>query len=153
MTFFTFSLAILMGAAVSVYIPMTAQTARILGAPILGNLPFFFFGLVTSVVLVFATGNKLPTAAKFADVPTWLLLAGVFSAAIILGNSYLIPRIGTNALFVLLVAGQIVFGIFINHFGLLGVPVQPATMAKIAGSVLVLGGAFLVSFGDSLFQK
>jgi transporter family-2 protein len=71
----------------------------------------------------------------------------------IFGSSYLVPRIGTGALFVLLVAGQIIIGAVINHYGLLGIPEQSISTVKLSGTVLVLAGAVLVSFGDQLFAK
>jgi transporter family-2 protein len=54
---------------------------------------------------------------------------------------------------VLLVAGQIIIGAVINHYGLLGVPEQSISTVKLSGTVLVLAGAVLVSFGDQLFAK
>jgi hypothetical protein len=52
------ALAIVMGVAVSVYLPMQVNGGRILGAPALFNAVFFFFGMVTSAVIFFATGGK-----------------------------------------------------------------------------------------------
>ncbi|MGA1179288.1 MAG: DMT family transporter [Marivivens sp.] len=153
MTIFNFLLALGMGAAISIYLPMISQSARILGAPVLGNVPFFAIAFLSSVVLVFVTGHELPTMAKLAEVPAWLFIAGVVSALMIFGSSYLVPRIGTGALFVLLVAGQIIIGAVINHYGLLGVPEQSISTVKFSGTVLVLAGAVLVSFGDQLFAK
>ena len=153
MTIFNFLIALGMGAAISIYLPMISQSARILGAPVLGNVPFFAIAFLSSVVLVFVTGHKLPTMAKLAEVPAWLFIAGVVSALMIFGSSYLVPRIGTGALFVLLVAGQIIIGAVINHYGLLGVPEQSISTVKFSGTVLVLAGAVLVSFGDQLFAK
>ena len=153
MTFFNFLLALGMGAAISIYLPMISQSARILGSPVLGNVPFFAIAFLSSVVLVFATGHRLPTMAKLAEVPAWLFIAGVVSALMIFGSSYLVPRIGTGALFVLLVAGQIIIGAVINHYGLLGVPEQSISTVKLSGTVLVLAGAILVSFGDQIFAK
>ncbi len=69
MTIFNFLLALGMGAAISIYLPMISQSARILGAPDLGNVPFFAIAFLSSVVLVFVTGHKLPTMAKLAEVP------------------------------------------------------------------------------------
>ena len=83
MTIFNFLLALGMGAAISIYLPMISQSARILGAPVLGNVPFFAIAFLSSVVLVFVTGHKLPTMAKLAEVPAWLFIAGVVSALMI----------------------------------------------------------------------
>ncbi|MCB2137550.1 MAG: DMT family transporter [Rhodobacteraceae bacterium] len=153
MTLFNFILAMAMGAAISIYLPMIAQSARILGAPILGNVPFFGIAFATSILLALGSGHRLPGPAKLAEVPAWLFLAGIVSALMIVGSSYLVPRIGTGALFVLLVAGQIIIGAVINQYGLLGVPAQAISAPKLAGTLLVLAGAVLVSFGDKLFAK
>lgn len=153
MTIFYYLMAMGMGAVMSIYLPMIAQSARIMGAPVLGNLPFFAIALGTSVVMALATGQRPSALGKLADVPVWMLTAGILSALMIFGSSFLVPRIGTGALFVLLVAGQILVGMLINQYGLLGVPMQQASAIKLGGSVLVVAGAVLVTFGDAWFAK
>ena len=141
-----FFLAIVMGGIMSVYIPMIAQSARVMGAPIMGNVPFFFIAFLSSVAIAFASGMRSGEFLKIADVPAWLFLAGVMSALIIVGATFLVPRIGTGALFVMLVTGQILAGMLINHFGLLGVPVQSINLPAALGAILVIVGAGMVTF-------
>lgn len=140
-------LAILMGAVMSIYIPMISQSARVMGAAVMGNVPFFFVAFVTSVLVAVLSGQRSDAFRKIADVPPWLFLAGVMSAGIIVGATFLVPRIGTGALFVLLVTGQILAGLAINQLGLLGVPAQPMTLSIGVGALMVLAGAALVTFG------
>ena len=140
-------LAILMGAVMSIYIPMISQSARVMGAAVMGNVPFFFVAFVTSVVVAVLSGQRGEAFARIAQVPPWLFLAGVMSAGIIVGATFLVPRIGTGPLFVLLVTGQILAGLAINHFGLLGVPAQATTLPVALGAVMVISGAALVTFG------
>ncbi|MEO0343217.1 MAG: DMT family transporter [Pseudomonadota bacterium] len=147
-----FALALALGASFAIYLPMLAWSSRVLGSPILGNVPFFFLAFLTSAVLALLTTDVKNGLELAADVPKWLWLAGFVSAFMILGASYLTPRIGTAALFVLMVAGQIAVGAVINQFGLLGVPAQPISWIKLAGIVVVLVGAVLVSFGDELID-
>ncbi|MDD9920960.1 MAG: DMT family transporter [Boseongicola sp.] len=147
MSIHLYLLAIVMGAVMSIYIPMISQSARILGAAVMGNVPFFFVAFVTSVVIAILSGQRGDAFAKIAQVPPWLFLAGVMSAGIIVGATFLVPRIGTGALFVLLVTGQILAGVLINQFGLLGVPAQPMTLPIAAGAAMVVAGAALVTFG------
>jgi len=153
MTTTNFLLALAMGAAISIYLPMIAHTARIMGAPSMGNVPFFAVAFVVSVLIAGVNGDLGSGMAKIGDVPKWLFLAGVVSALMILISTYLIPQIGTGAFFVLLVAGQIIVGAIINQFGLLGVPAQPTSFIKLSGTIFVLGGAILVSFGDQLMGR
>ena len=147
MTIYFYVLAMLMGAVMSIYIPMISQSARVMGAAVMGNVPFFFVAFVTSVIVALVSGQRGASFAKIAQVPPWLFLAGVMSAGIIVGATFLVPRIGTGALFVLLVTGQILAGVVINQFGLLGVPAQPMTLAVGGGALMVVVNTVMVTFG------
>lgn len=149
MVYFYYVLAMVMGAAISVYLPMIAQSSRIMGSPFMGNVPFFFVAFATSVAISLGAGQRFADYSKMTNVPLWMFLAGVVSALMIIGSSFLIPKIGTGAFFVLIVAGQILIGFVINQFGLLGVPVQPVGLLKALGGVLVLAGAVIVTIADN----
>ncbi|MCB1501291.1 MAG: DMT family transporter [Bauldia sp.] len=146
MLYLNMILAMVMGATISLYVPMIAQSARIMGSPVMGNVPFFAVALVTSVVITWLSGGRLSDFSRITQVPAWLFVAGILSAVMIVGSSYLVPRIGTGALFVGMVAGQIILGMVINQIGFLNVPVQPITALKAFGAAMVIGGAAIVTF-------
>lgn len=136
--------ALAIGASFSIYLPMLSQTGRIVGSPALANVPFFLIGATVSAIAFLLTAR--PSAVtRFVDVPPWLFLAGVVSGIVIVGTTALIPRIGPGVFFVLIVAGQVVMGAIVSHFGVLGSPLDPLTLKKLAGMVLVIGGAYLVA--------
>jgi bacterial/archaeal transporter family-2 protein len=54
------------------------------------------------------------------------------------------PRIGASATIILIVAGQLIVGVLIDQFGLLGTLVRPLDLFRVAGLALVLLGAWLV---------
>ncbi|MEZ5721231.1 MAG: hypothetical protein R3D59_05905 [Paracoccaceae bacterium] len=56
-------LGLLLGAIMSIYVPMIAQTARLLGSGPMANVPFFFIAFATSVVIALATGHRSPISA------------------------------------------------------------------------------------------
>jgi bacterial/archaeal transporter family-2 protein len=45
-----------------------------------------------------------------------------------------------------LLAGQIIGGLLMSHYGWLGSPVQPVTLAKLAGVALMIGGVLLATY-------
>ena len=143
-----FLVAVVLGAAVSIYIPMISRASSIMGSPILGSIPYFAVGLVTSIAIAAMSGFRTADFFRVDGVPPWLFLAGVVSAVAIIITSFLIPRIGPGALFVLLVTGQILFGAFLGHFGLLGVPTKEVSLQSAAGIILVIAGATLFTFGS-----
>lgn len=75
--------------------------------------------------------------------PPWLWLTGVLGATIVLAITFAPPRIGTFATVALLIAGQLIAGVLIDAFGLLGSPRLPVTLARAAGLILVAAGAAL----------
>lgn len=138
-------LGLTLGAIVAIYFPMIAKSAQILSSAPLANVPFFGIAFVSSVVIAFATGSRLADFGKFTQIPPVLLSAGVMSAGLIIGSSFLIPKIGLGAFVVLLVAGQILAGLAFGQIGIFGIEPQQLTLAKVAGAVMVIAGVYLVS--------
>jgi len=139
-------LALGMGAIISIYLPMIAQTGRLLGSGPMANVPFFAVALIASLVIAVASGARGADFAKIPTLPLWLLTAGVMSACMIIGSTYLVPRIGIGVFFVLLVSGQVLASMAFGYFGLFGVPATPLTLGKITGAAAVIGGVWLVTF-------
>ena len=139
-------LALLMGAMISIYLPMITQTAKILGSGPMANVPFFAVALVSSIAIAVASGSRVEQFQKISTIPVWLLTAGVMSAGMIIGSSFLIPKIGIGAFFVLLVSGQVLAGMVFGYFGLFGVPASALTVGKVLGALLVVAGVYLVTF-------
>jgi transporter family-2 protein len=61
----------------------------------------------------------------------------------ILGTTFLIPKIGARKFFILLISGQILMAIIVSHFGILESPRDPITFKKVLAAGLVIAGAFL----------
>ncbi|MCB1339145.1 MAG: DMT family transporter [Maritimibacter sp.] len=139
-------LGLFMGAVMSIYIPMISQTARLMGSGPLANVPFFFIAFVTSLVVAFATGNRAAEFGKIFNLPLLPLTAGIMSAGMIIGTSFLIPRVGIGTFFVLAVSGQVIAGMIFGQLGLFGAPQTTITLAKLAGVAFVIGGVWLTTF-------
>ena len=139
-------LALILGAIVSIYFPMIAQSAKILGSGPLANIPFFGIAFVSSIAIAIAMGNRLADLQKMNAVPLWLWTAGIMSAGLIIGSSYLIPRLGLGTFFVLMVSGQVLASMIFGYFGLFGVPATAISIGKLLGAALVITGVYLVTF-------
>ena len=78
-----------------------------IGGALIALLPLLFYG-----------GGKL---AQWRSVPWYVLGAGMFGLVVIGAISYMIPRVGVAASITTIVAGQLLVGTILDHFGLLGV--------------------------------
>ena len=138
-------LALLMGAMLSIYLPMNSAVSRHIGSVLTANMTFFFIALATSFIM-FLIWGRTETLTAIKKVPTWLYITGVISALNILGTTYLIPRLGVRRFFILVIGGQILTAMVVSHFGWLTSPKDPLSAAKIIGAALVLLGTVFSTF-------
>jgi transporter family-2 protein len=135
-------LAVLTGVIISVYLPMNSSVARYFGSPITANVSFFLVALLTASVIFLLFGD-LKTIGNLDQVPPYLFLTGAFSALMVLGTTFLIPRLGARRYFILLIAGQVIMAMIVSHFGVLESPKDPITWRKLSGALLLVLGAIV----------
>jgi len=136
-------LAVLVGAALTAQIGMNAAMARAVGTPVWAALVSFGVGLLALLPLVLLFGQRPPPGA-FAQAPAWAWLGGVLGAVYVASVTLLGPRLGGLTLVALVVAGQMVAGLLVDRFGVLGFPQVPVTPLRLLGAVLLVAGALLV---------
>ena len=129
------------GLAVGVQSPLASLISQRLGP--LESIFIVHLGgaLAAALPLMVRGGGQL---GAWARVPWYALTAGVFGLVVIGAISVTIPRLGASATIVLVVLGQLVVGVFIDHFGFLGAAVRPIDLLRLAGLGLVILGAWFV---------
>ena len=145
MKIYLFGLTLLIGVVLSLHLSMNAQVGSILKNPKAGNAIFWTIGGITAI-LIGLTSWDTSVFGALKEVPVWLLTAGVMGAALVFGIAWIIPQIGAGTAFVVMIAGQVITGMVLSHFGVLGSPVEPISLMKVLGVLLLIGGAALVTF-------
>jgi transporter family-2 protein len=135
-------IALLMGITMAIYLPMNSLVSRYLGSSIAATVTFFAVALLTAALILLLSGES-DAITKIGHVPKYLYLSGFISAFMIIGTTFLIPKIGARLFFILLISGQILMAIVVSHFGILASPRDPMTLKKILAAGLVVAGAFL----------
>lgn len=69
---------------------------------------------------------------------------GFWGAFYVTSVIILTPRLGATLTFSLVVAGQLLMAVALDHFGLLGVPVQSISWLRILGIALITAGVVLI---------
>ena len=107
----------------------------------------------TVVVLIGAAGLWLGTGAKTTFFPTgasWTFyIGGVFGFIIIAAAVLVFPRLGAAYAIALMVLGQCLAAMIIDHYGLMGMEQSPATLQRAIGAALVVGGVVVFRLSSS----
>ena len=98
----------------------------------------------TVIVLIGAVGLWLATGAKTTFFPAgaaWTLyLGGLFGFIIIAAAAFVFPKLGAAWAVALMVFGQSVTALVIDHYGLMGMERAVMTPQRLIGVVLVTAG-------------
>jgi len=134
-----------LGVVLAVHLSMNGKVGSVLNNARVGNALFWCIGAVGAVAIGL-TGWQTGALGPLKQVHPILLTAGILGACRIFAKAWLIPQVGAGPVMITLLAGQILGGLLMSHFGWLGSPVQPVTMTKLAGVVLMIGGVVMATF-------
>jgi transporter family-2 protein len=136
-------LALLAGAVLPVQAGVNAELARLLGHPVRSALVSFGVGTLALFLLSLAlTGTSWPLP-RMLQAPGWVYAGGLLGAVYVVGIIALAPRLGALLAFVLVIAGQLLTSLLLDHFGLL-YPRHPVNLPRLLGAVLLLLGVLLI---------
>lgn len=139
-------LVFIAGGMVAIQAPTNAMLAKAGGSPILAALISFTVGTVALLLVWPATPNR-PGPAAFAGLPWYAWIGGLYGAMFVAVAAYAAPKIGIASLITIGIAGQIAVALLLDHFGALGLPRDPISLARVAGAALVIAGVVLVRRG------
>jgi transporter family-2 protein len=136
--------AVLMGAALPVQAGVNVRLRQILGDPLRASFVSFAVGSVFLLLLTLTAREPWPALSALARGPAWAWAGGLLGACFVVGTIVLVPRLGAAVTFALIVAGQMGISLAIDQFGLFGLARHPISLARIAGSGLLVVGVVLL---------
>lgn len=143
-TIFYMLLAVIAGAMMPTQAATNNKMAAVVDSPILSAFISFVIGTVALLIYLVASGTPLGNIAAAKEAPPIAWVGGILGAFFVSAAVVLVPRIGVAMTFSLIIAGQMIVTLVIDHFGLLGVPVKEVNLARIAGILLIAGGVVLI---------
>lgn len=114
------------------------------GTPFSSSMISFAVGTVTLLIVATAiTGGDYGIAQAF-DEPLWIWFGGLLGVVALTGNILLFPHLGAVQTVVLPIAGQVIMGLIVDHFGLFESPQSSLTAVRAIGAIIVLVGVIAV---------
>ncbi len=139
-----FLLALAAGAMMPTQAAVNNKMAAFVESPVLAAFISFVIGTVALFVYVVASGTPLGNLASAKDAPAIAWIGGLMGAFFVAASVTLVPRLGVALTFSLIVAGQMLITLILDHFGFLGLEQRPISLPRVLGILLITGGVVLI---------
>jgi transporter family-2 protein len=144
----TTSLLGLLALVAGALIPVQAAANAALSKSIGGNVPFsaltlFLVAGAVTALAVLVSRDSVPTATSLHAAPWWSYVGGLIVAFYVFSITFLAPRLGVGTAISLVVTGQILAALTIDHFGLFRSLTFPLSPTRLLGAGLMGIGVFL----------
>lgn len=139
-----YAFTVFLGVILAVHLAMNGKVGSVLNNARVGNALFWCIGALTALAIGL-TGWRAGALSPLKDVHPALLTAGALGASLVFAIAWLIPQVGAGPLMIVLLAGQIIGGLIMSHYGWLGSPVDRITLTKLAGVAVMIAGVIIAT--------
>lgn len=137
------AVAVAIGAFLPLQALINAQLGRATQGPLFASFVSFLVGTLSLGAVLLVMRTPVPGTQVLGNVPAWAWLGGLIGAVYVFSATLLVPRLGAASLICLVIFGQVVASLLLDHYGVLA-STRPADALRICGAALVLVGALLV---------
>lgn len=143
-TYFYLLLALAAGAMMPTQAAINNRMSTAVGSPILAAFISFLVGTIALLVYAVATGVSLGDMAAAKNAPPIAWIGGILGAFFVASAVILVPRVGVAMTFSLIIAGQMLVTLILDHYGFLGLEERPVSLPRIFGILLITCGVILI---------
>ncbi len=134
---------VIAGGATALQAPTNAKMMTAVGSPV--NAAFISFAVGTAALGILALVLQAkPDMVAARNLPWYAWVGGLYGAVFVVAAAWGVPRLGVALTITLMVAGQLLVGLLLDHVGAFGAPRQPMNLGRLAGVALVIGGVLMV---------
>jgi bacterial/archaeal transporter family-2 protein len=112
--------------------------------PALAAMISFLVGTLALATYVIVLRVPFPPIKTASQLPLWMWCGGFLGAFLVLVSIVLVPKIGAANLMAFIIAGQMISGIILDNFGLVGYEIHPANFWRLMGIALLVAGVVLI---------
>ncbi len=136
-------MAVIAGAFLPMQGSMNSKLAKAGENPVYASMISFTIGVLALVTYILLTSQNVSWKG-LKDAPSYSWLGGVLGAFYVTVIVFAFPKIGPGLTFGLVVAGQLITSMVMEHFQIMGTPHQPISLGRIVGVLLIIIGVVAV---------
>ncbi len=142
MTLMTF--ALLIGGLIPLQGSLNAQLGKVMNHPLQAAFISFVGGTLSLLILLLVLRPEIPGVKVLQGQPWYLFTGGFLGACFVTMVLVLAPHIGIANTLAAAIAGQLIMSVAFDHFGWLGLAVQPAGLSRILGCIGLVVSLILI---------
>ncbi|NAY91927.1 EamA-like transporter family protein [Muricauda sp. JGD-17] len=124
---------------------INARLGILLNNSLLATSTALTLGASFTLIAVSITVRQFPSMRQLKEIPLYMwVTGGLLSFIAVTLFYYIIPRLGISKAVTFGLAGQLIFATIVGHFGWFDMPLEPITMKKIVGLIVMISGAILI---------
>jgi transporter family-2 protein len=133
------------GVAITIQAGVNSQLRSAIQHPLMAAFISFLVGTLALALLLLFSRNTIPSLSQYSDITWYKYTGGLLGAFVVTVTLIAVAQIGAGNMFVLVVAGQLITAVIMDHFGVLGLQSNPVSLQKFFGICLLVAGAWLVN--------
>lgn len=131
------------------FLPLQALINARLAGEVSSSIWAAFISFTTGTIILglylVISRTTAPGFNQLSSLPAWMFSGGLLGAFFVVMATMTVPRIGTAALVSLVVLGQMVASLLLDHYGFMQAN-HAITMERLIGAGLILAGTYLVVY-------
>ncbi|PYM23143.1 MAG: hypothetical protein DMD78_12705 [Candidatus Rokuibacteriota bacterium] len=143
-TSLSLAVAFLIGALITVQVGANTRLKEAFGEALPAVIVSSSLGVLILAAVALIGRSSWPSAATLAGVPWWGWLGGALGAVYAVATVLLARTLGAATLTALVVTGQLVCSVALDHFGAVGFTEHAVSVGRVAGCLLLIGGIVLI---------
>lgn len=135
--------ALVSGAVLPLQAGLNARMGRAAGNAVYASLFSFMVGTIALLLYVLLSRQSFSWQG-LREAPAYAWLGGLLGAFYVTAIVLAFPRIGPALTFGLVVAGQMIIALMLDHFNIMVTDPHPVNIWRVAGVLLIVAGVILI---------
>lgn len=137
-------LAIVAGVVIPVQTSLNAELDKFGRHPIITTMIVFLVGFVSCLIGLAIGRPQLPQFSSAMAVPVWAWIGGALAMVYVVLLVMVLPKIGVGMTTTLVLLGQMMAAMLLDHYGILGNPQHLFGWGRLLGLIFMICGVILI---------
>ena len=142
------SLLIILSLATGIMIPIqatfNAACSKVTGNPITAALIALLVGSISITIYILLSKTNFPEVSQLKGAHPMVFAGGMIVAFYLVIITYILPRLGVGSSIGLIITGQLIGAVIIDHYGLFDTAVRTMDLKRVVGTFFMVIGIYLV---------